>query len=87
MSLHTAVASFRQVRHPDTADTILHDFETMLWVANVVNGLPALNSLRLKETLNQFAAPLKEQVRPLKDPMTSVERHMTWHCLHQVPLM
>ena len=65
MSLHTAVASFRQVRHPGTADTILHDFETMLWVANVVNGLPALNSLRLKETLNQFAAPLKEQVRPL----------------------
>lgn len=34
----------------------------MLWVANMVNGLPALNSLRLKETLNQFAAPLKEQI-------------------------
>ena len=53
-----------QVRHPGTADTIIHDFETMLWVADVASGLPALSSLRLSDTLNQFAAPLKEQVGP-----------------------
>lgn len=50
------------MRHPGTADTILHDFETMLWIAHVASFLPALQSLRLEDTLKQFAAPLKEQV-------------------------
>jgi len=51
-----------KVRHPGTADAILRDFETMLWVAHVFSQLPALKYLRLEDTLKQFAAPLKEQV-------------------------
>ena len=65
LALHSSPpsrASPTQVRHPGTADTILHDFETMLWVASVASRMPALDSLRLEETLNQFASPLKEQV-------------------------
>ena len=34
----------------------------MLWIAHVASFLPALQSLRLEDTLKQFAAPLKEQV-------------------------
>ncbi|GAX81695.1 hypothetical protein CEUSTIGMA_g9123.t1 [Chlamydomonas eustigma] len=51
-----------KVRHPGTADTIIHDFETMLWVASIVSNAPALSKLRLEDTLNQFASPLKEQI-------------------------
>ncbi len=51
------------MRHPGTADTIIHDFETMLWLAHVLSSLKAVRGLRLEETLNQFAAPLKEQVQ------------------------
>lgn len=51
-----------KVRHPGVATTILRDFETMLWVASWTRGVKALESLRLEDTLKQFAAPLKEQV-------------------------
>lgn len=53
-----------QVRHPGVSDAIERDFQTMVWVAHVASQLfPSIRSLRLEETLKQFAAPLHEQVR------------------------
>jgi aarF domain-containing kinase len=53
-----------QVRHPGVSDAIERDFLTMVWVAHVASQLfPSIRSLRLEETLKQFAAPLHEQVR------------------------
>lgn len=55
-----------QVRHPGVSDAIERDFQTMVWVAHVASQLfPSIRSLRLEETLKQFAAPLHEQVRKL----------------------
>lgn len=53
-----------QVRHPGVSDAIERDFQTMVWVAHVATQLlPSVRSLRLEDTLKQFAAPLHEQVR------------------------
>ena len=52
-----------KVRHPGVADTVLRDFELMLTVARLASRLPSIAHLRLEDTLKQFAAPLKEQVR------------------------
>jgi hypothetical protein len=51
------------VRHPGVSEAIERDFETMVWVAHVATQLfPSIRSLRLEDTLKQFAAPLHEQV-------------------------
>jgi aarF domain-containing kinase len=51
-----------KVRHPGVSEVIERDFGLMMIVAKVLGVLPALNSLRLEESLEQFAAPLREQV-------------------------
>lgn len=52
-----------KVRHPGVSQAIERDFETMVWLAHVAGQLiPATRSLRLDDTLKQFAAPLHEQV-------------------------
>ena len=51
-----------KVRHPGTAEALLQDFETMLFIASVAEKTPILKHLRLADTLKQFAAPLKEQI-------------------------
>eukprot|EP00879_Flechtneria_rotunda_P008359 GHRR01008756.1.p1 GENE.GHRR01008756.1~~GHRR01008756.1.p1 ORF type:complete len:681 (+),score=254.61 GHRR01008756.1:243-2285(+) len=52
-----------KVRHPGVSEAIERDFATMVWLAHVAVQLaPAARSLRLDETLKQFAAPLHEQV-------------------------
>lgn len=46
------------------SEAIERDFQTMVWLAHVAtNCVPSLRSLRLDDTLKQFAAPLHEQVR------------------------
>jgi hypothetical protein len=45
------------------SDAIERDFQTMVWVTHVASQLfPSIRSLRLEDTLKQFAAPLHEQV-------------------------
>lgn len=51
-----------KVRHPGVSEVIERDFGLMMAVAKVLGVLPALNSFRLEESLEQFAAPLREQV-------------------------
>lgn len=46
------------------SDAIERDFQTMVWVTHITSQLfPSIRSLRLEDTLKQFAAPLHEQVR------------------------
>lgn len=60
------------MRHPGVSDAIERDFQTMVWVAHVATQLlPSIRSLRLEDTLKQFAAPLHEQVG---------RRHSTAQC-------
>lgn len=51
-----------KVRHPGVTESIQRDFALMTAVARALNYLPALQNLRLEESLKQFAAPLREQV-------------------------
>lgn len=51
-----------KVRHPGVTESIERDFALMMMAANLANFIPALKSLRLSESLKQFAAPLREQV-------------------------
>lgn len=52
-----------QVRHPGVSEAIERDFQTMVWVTHIAGQLfPSIRSLRLEDTLKQFAAPLHEQV-------------------------
>jgi predicted unusual protein kinase regulating ubiquinone biosynthesis (AarF/ABC1/UbiB family) len=45
------------------SDAIERDFQTMVWVTHIASQLfPSIRSLRLEDTLKQFAAPLHEQV-------------------------
>lgn len=57
-----------QVRHPGVGRAISRDFALMVGVARVVELLPAMRRLRLQDSLKQFAAPLREQARPLTTP-------------------
>ena len=52
-----------KVRHPGVSDAIERDFALMSGAASVAARLPALRTLRLEESIKQFAAPLREQVR------------------------
>lgn len=52
-----------KVRHPGVGQAIQRDFALMLRVARLLSLLPATRHLRLEESLAQFAAPLREQVR------------------------
>lgn len=52
-----------KVRHPGVSEAIERDFALMMAVASLAGRLPALEGLRLEESLKQFAAPLREQVR------------------------
>lgn len=54
-----------KVRHPGVSEAIERDFALMMWVAALAGRLPALQGLRLEESLKQFAAPLREQVRSI----------------------
>lgn len=51
-----------KVRHPGVSEAIERDFALMMAAARVAAELPALQALRLEESLKQFAAPLREQV-------------------------
>ncbi|PSC67852.1 ADP,ATP carrier [Micractinium conductrix] len=51
-----------KVRHPGVSEAIERDFALMMAAARLFAHLPALSSLRLEESLTQFAAPLREQV-------------------------
>mgnify|MGYP001810898022 CR=1 FL=1 len=50
------------MRHPGVSEAIERDFALMMAAARLFAHLPALSSLRLEESLTQFAAPLREQV-------------------------
>ena len=52
-----------KVRHPGVSRAIERDFALMSAAAALLGALPALRPLRLEESLKQFAAPLREQVR------------------------
>jgi len=52
-----------KVRHPGVGQAIQCDFALMLRVARLLSLLPATAHLRLEDSLAQFAAPLREQVR------------------------
>ena len=52
-----------KVRHPKVGATIARDFALMLRAARLAAWLPSLAALRLEDSLEQFAAPLREQVR------------------------
>lgn len=51
-----------KVRHPGVGETIARDFALMLRAARAAAWLPSLAALRLEDSLEQFAAPLREQV-------------------------
>ena len=51
-----------KVRHPGVGEVIARDFDLMLLVARAASWLPGMGRLRLEDTLQQFAAPLCEQV-------------------------
>jgi len=51
-----------KVRHPGVSESIERDFALMMATARVAELIPALKTLRLEESLKQFAAPLREQV-------------------------
>ncbi|KDD74772.1 hypothetical protein H632_c1085p1, partial [Helicosporidium sp. ATCC 50920] len=51
-----------KVRHPGVCDSIERDFALMQAAAAMLGRLPGLAHLRLGESLEQFAAPLREQV-------------------------
>ena len=52
-----------KVRHPGVSAAIERDFRLMVAAARLAAALPALGGARLEESLKQFAAPLREQVR------------------------
>ena len=52
-----------KVRHPGVGTLIQRDFALMLWGARLAGMLPGVRHLRLEDSLKQFAAPLREQVR------------------------
>ena len=60
-----------KVRHPGVGEAIQRDFALMMRVARLTSVLPVLSHLRLEDTLAQFAAPLREQVRlsPPRHPL------------------
>jgi len=60
--LHPGRVVAVKVRHPGVSESIERDFGLMLTVAQIAAHLPAMKDLRLAETLEQFAAPLREQV-------------------------
>ena len=51
-----------KVKHPKVSESIQRDFGIMMWVASQLEWLPAMRKMRLRESLQQFAAPLREQV-------------------------
>lgn len=51
-----------KVRHPGVENAIIRDFALMIGIAQLAELVPALRRLRLQESLQQFAAPLREQV-------------------------
>ena len=55
-----------KVRHPGVGQVIQRDFALMMRVARLASLLPLTAHLRLEDTLSQFAAPLREQVRPAR---------------------
>lgn len=52
-----------KVRHPNIEFAMERDFAFMMGVASLANMVPALEHLRLEDTMAQFAGPLREQVR------------------------
>ncbi len=63
-----------KVRHPGVGEAIQRDFALMMRVARLTSILPLLSHLRLEDTLAQFAAPLREQVRRLYSPVYTLLR-------------
>lgn len=61
MPLGTIVAI--KVKHPGVSKSIQRDFSIMMWIAQQVEWIPTFKKLHLSESLAQFAAPLREQVR------------------------
>lgn len=51
-----------QVRHPGVDTLMQRDFALMLRAAQLSKYLPVLSELRLDESVQQFGAPLKEQL-------------------------
>ena len=51
-----------KVRHPGVGFQIERDFQLMMRLAQITSLLPRLKDLRLEASLEQFSAPLREQV-------------------------
>lgn len=51
-----------KVRHPGVEHAIEQDFALMMRAAQAASQLPLMRNLELRETLKQFAGPLREQV-------------------------
>jgi aarF domain-containing kinase len=61
MPIDTIVAI--KVKHPGVSKSIQRDFSIMMWIVQQVEWIPTFKKLHLSESLAQFAAPLREQVR------------------------
>ena len=64
-----------KVRHPGVSQAIQRDFALMMRMARIASLVPFIRELRLEDTLAQFAAPLREQVRP---PACSGAQALLW---------
>lgn len=51
-----------KVKHPNVSESIQRDFGLMMFVVHHLESFEMFRKLRLKESLQQFAAPLREQV-------------------------
>ncbi len=65
-----------KVRHPGVGQAIQRDFALMLRMARLLEYFPAAKTLRLEDSLKQFAAPLREQVRPHKPALLQSAGHV-----------
>jgi aarF domain-containing kinase len=74
-----------KVKHAGVDDAIRRDFGVMMAIADIASRIPALEHLRLKDNLHQFAAPLREQVHPKLHPFTPIIMHHNPILLRHLP--
>lgn len=68
-----------KVRHPGVGEVIARDFGLMMRAARIAAWLPSLASLRLQDSLEQFSAPLREQVLLTELPVPAAALAV-WAC-------
>ena len=71
-----------KVRHPGVGAAIARDFALMMWAAKLTSWVPSLAALRLEDTLEQFSAPLREQVRLCKCVQSQLQCLLACSVMH-----